>query len=99
MVMIIPDPVAFEWDNGNEQKNWEKHKVSTIEAEEVFFDERKKLYPDPTHSKKEPRKIIIGATKKNRALFIVFTIRRKKVRIISARDLNTRERGLYEKAT
>ncbi len=93
----IPEPLEFEWDGANQDKNWQKHKVNHSEAEEVFFDDRKKLYPDPIHSKNESRKIIIGKTKKDRVLFIVFTIRRQKVRVISARDLNKREEGLYEK--
>lgn len=94
---IIPEPLIFEWDEGNQGKNWQKHHVGISEAEEVFFDEHKKLYPDPIHSGKEKRKIIIGKTKKDRVLFLIFTIRKQKVRIISARDLNKREEGLYEK--
>jgi hypothetical protein len=98
-MIIIPKPLSFEWDNGNQDKSWQKHQVSIVEAEEAFFDQNKKLYPDPIHSGKESRKILIGKTQKNRVLFIVFTIRKEKVRIISARDLNKREKGLYEKTT
>ncbi|OGG17318.1 hypothetical protein A3D78_06295 [Candidatus Gottesmanbacteria bacterium RIFCSPHIGHO2_02_FULL_39_14] len=90
----------FDWDEGNIAKNLKLHKVTTKEAEEVFFDDKKREYPDPTHSEKEARKIIVGITKKGRILFIVFTIRRNRIRIISARDLNKRrEADLYEKAT
>lgn len=95
----FPQPLEFEWDEGNQAKNKEKHDVSATEAEEVFFDEFKKLYPDPLHSAKEVRRILIGKTKRNRVLFIVFTVRKKKIRVISARDLNKREEGLYEKTT
>lgn len=50
--------------------------------------------------KKEIRKIVVGSTKEGRILFIIYTIRSNKVRIISARDLNKKkEEGLYEKAT
>ena len=88
----------FEWDKGNTDKN-KKHKVENKEAEEVFFDKNKQEYPDPKHSKKEARKIVVGKTKKGRYLFIVYIVRNKLIRIISARDLNKRkEADLYEKA-
>ena len=29
---------GFEWDEGNIKKNWEKHRVSHIECEEIFFN-------------------------------------------------------------
>jgi len=29
---------GFEWDEGNLNKNWEKHRVSHIECEEIFFN-------------------------------------------------------------
>jgi len=92
--------VEFEWDEGNKEKSLKKHSVPNNEAEEAFFDTDKQEYPDPTHSKKEPRKILVGSTKKSRLLFIVYTKRGKKIRIISARDLNKKkERSLYEEAT
>ena len=95
----LPDPIAFEWDEGNRDKNREKHGVSANEMEEVFFDADKRAYPDPKHSSTEARSIIVGKTKKGRLLFVVYTIRDKKIRVISARDLNKkREVDLYEKA-
>ncbi|MCK4946861.1 MAG: BrnT family toxin, partial [Candidatus Aureabacteria bacterium] len=33
-----------------------------------------------------------------RMLFIVFTIRRKQIRIISARDMNRKERRVYKQS-
>jgi len=92
--------IKFEWDEGNKEKNKNKHMVSATEAEEVFFDNNKQEYPDPTHSKKEIRKIVVGSTRRGRLLFVVYTIRNNKVRIISVRDLKKRkEEDLYEKAT
>jgi len=88
---------GFQWDTGNINKNWLKHKVSNEECEEVFFDQGKKLLADPLHSSQEPRYLIIGKTKQQRLLFVVFALRKNKIRIISARDLNKRERKLYEK--
>jgi uncharacterized DUF497 family protein len=87
----------FQWDKGNEDKNWSKHSVSNQECEEIFFDRDKKFLEDMLHSGKEKRYIIIGRTKKQRILFIAFTVRRSKIRAISARDLNKRELNLYKK--
>jgi len=55
------------------------------------------MYKDKLHSKKEQRFIILGKTKNKRLLYTVFTIRNNEIRIISARDINKKERKLYEK--
>lgn len=86
-MLVIKKPVNFVWDRGNQGKSWKKHQVSDIEAEEVFFDEDKKISRDELHSEQENRFIILGKIKTGRLFFVVFTIRDKKIRIISARDL------------
>ena len=95
-MIILPGHLEFEWDKGNQGKNLLKHVVSDEECEEVFFDERKKILKDVLHSGKEERYLLLGQTKEKRILFIVFTIRKNKIRIISARDLNKKELKLYE---
>lgn len=95
-MFILKEPVAFEWDQGNKGKNFEKHRVTDEECEEVFFDEKKKLLKDIIHSVREGRYILLGRTKSLRVLFLVFTLRKNRVRIISARDTNKKERYLYE---
>lgn len=92
---ILKGPLEFEWDKGNIDKNL-KHKVKDKEAEEPFFDQDHKTFKDELHSKGEERLRIIGKTKKGRLLFIVFTMRGKKIRIISARDISQKEVYLYE---
>lgn len=94
----VKDALEFEWDEGNIGKN-KKHNVEDKEAEEVFLDERKKTFKDKLHSDGEERFRIIGKTKKGRLLFVVFTVRKGKVRIISARDINKKEVYLYEEKT
>ncbi|EKD87399.1 MAG: hypothetical protein ACD_36C00098G0002 [uncultured bacterium] len=96
---VLPKPLSFVWDKGNEEKNLRKHSVSNKETEEAFFDKKKKTFPDRLHSAHEERFRIIGKTKHRRLLFIVFTIRRLTIRIISARDINKKEVSLYEKTT
>ncbi|OFV98299.1 MAG: hypothetical protein A3F68_03595 [Acidobacteria bacterium RIFCSPLOWO2_12_FULL_54_10] len=98
-MITLPEPAAFFWDQGNERKNLEKHGVTAQEVEEVFFDPQKKLLEDKFHSGKEDRYILIGQTKRRRLLFVVFTIRNRQIRTISARDLNRKERPLYEEET
>lgn len=93
---VLKDPVEFDWDNGNIQKNWERHRVSQKEAEEVFQNEHNIIYPDEKHSVKEKRYTIFGVTKELRKLSIVFTLRQSKIRIIMARDMSKKERRGYE---
>jgi uncharacterized DUF497 family protein len=50
----LPSPLAFEWDEGNRDKNKLKHDVNTNECEEVFFDNPLITY-DAEHSVKEDR--------------------------------------------
>lgn len=96
----IPQPIAFEWDEGNEEKNWLKHGVRTTEAEECFFDKQKRLAHDRLHTTEfEARSILLGRTRRSRLLTIVFTLRGDRVRVISARDCTPKERRLYAKGT
>lgn len=86
---------GFEWDWGNREKNWQKHQVSSGECEEVFFNQPLLLYDDNPHSVTEPRYYVLGQTNASRFLFIVFTVRGPKIRIISARDMSHKEREIY----
>jgi len=95
----LPEILEFEWDEGNEQKNWIKHHVRAEEAEEPFFSEEVLILEDKRHStKQEARYILIGKSKKGRMLFTVYTIRKEKIRIISSRDADRKEVLFYEKA-
>jgi uncharacterized DUF497 family protein len=87
---------GFEWDEGNVKKNWEKHQVSHIECEEIFFNPPIIVRKDDPHSTKEDRYFVLGKTDTDRLLFVVLTMRSNKIRIISARDMNRKERRIYE---
>jgi len=93
--MNIIQPVQFLWDRGNIDKNLIKHNVSNEEIEQTFWDDNKKILIDNKHSDYELRHILLGSTFEGRILFIVFTIRMNKIRVISARDLNKKELNLY----
>ena len=94
---LFSGALEFEWDAGNQEKNLVKHGVSNAECEETFFDPHKRVLKEVLHvggSGQEKRHILIGRTKAERILYVVFTVRRNRVRVISARDLNRKERGL-----
>ena len=94
---ILKEVTGFEWDVGNKNKNLIKHNTTNEECEEIFFDQKKIIMKDVAHSENEERYTLIGQTKQKRLLHIIFTIRRNKIRIISARDLNKKHYRLYEK--
>ncbi len=96
---LLPDAIGFDWDQGNERKNHDKHGVSKGEAEQVFFNIPVLLLDDIRHSANEPRFHALGKTDAERLLHISFTLRDKKIRVISARDMHKKERLFYEKNT
>jgi uncharacterized protein len=95
---IVPEPISFEWDEGNIDKNLKRHKVNCQEAEEVFVNQPLIVVEDVKHSIKEKRYQALGRSSKNRLLFISFTIRKNKIRIISIRDMDKKEKNDYKKA-
>jgi uncharacterized DUF497 family protein len=96
-IIDLLQPLEFDWDEANKRKIWLKHKVSVEECEEAFATEQIFSQPDELHSHKENRYILISKTQKLRFLFIIFTIRKSKVRVISARDMHRKEVDFYEK--
>ncbi len=98
--LIDFDSIAgFDWDDGNKQKNWEKHQVDFRECEEVFFNQPLLIYEDAKHSSQEKRFYVLGRSDISRTLFLVFTLRNNKIRVISARDQSKNERKIYEQQT
>jgi len=87
---------TFEWDSGKAAKNLVEHDVSFEEATTVFDDPFFIILKDPDHSDLEQRYIIIGESDQKRYLMVSFTERLKRTRVISARELDSRERRTYE---
>jgi len=92
----LEDIEGFQWDKGNIEKNRLKHKVLNSECEQVFFNEPLIVADDVKHSQKEKRWFVLGRTELGRKLFIVFTIRNKLIRVISAREMTKKERKIYD---
>jgi uncharacterized DUF497 family protein/predicted DNA binding CopG/RHH family protein len=88
---------GFNWDEGNVDKNWEKHGVADFECEEVFFNQPLVVRHDPKHSQHEARFYALGRTDSNRLLLVAFTVRRKLIRVVSAREMTRRERRVFMK--
>ncbi|MDY6950653.1 MAG: BrnT family toxin [Thermodesulfobacteriota bacterium] len=95
---LIVEWAGFEWDEGNLLKNWEKHGVTAGECEQVFFNRPLIAGHDEKHSQKETRFFALGHTDSGRLLFVVFTIRNHLIRVISARNMNRKERKVYDKS-
>ena len=87
---------GFDWDRGNFQKNWLKHDVSPFECEQVFFNTSLMIEIDLVHSRGEERYFVLGKTNMNRTLVVIFTLRKARVRIITARDASKKERRSHE---
>lgn len=93
---LLKNCEGFDWDKGNEAKNWETHSVKKTEAEQVFFN-HPLLVLDTYSQNNEKRFLALGVTNNGRFLTIIFTIRKKKlIRVISARDMSRKERKAYE---
>jgi hypothetical protein len=99
--MATSDPLAecigFDWDESNTVKNWERHKVTPEEAEDVFFHDPLVVRSDVGHSSREKRYWALGRTSRGRLLFVAYTVRRKLIRVISVRDMNRREAEEYKR--
>ena len=92
----VQDCIGFQWDQFNIDKNWDKHKITPFECEQIFFNQPLIISNDVKHSQTEERFYALGRSDLNKELFIAFTIRKKLIRIISARRMSYKERRIYE---
>jgi len=92
---ILKSIHGFEWDEGNSGKNEPKHGVTDREAEEIFFNKPLLIGRSPKGAP-EVRYAALGKTYGSRLLAVVFTVRSRRIRVISARPMSRKERKLYE---
>jgi uncharacterized DUF497 family protein len=85
--------LQFEWDEEKAALNLKKHGVRFETAARVFCDENRIELFDSIHSDEEERYNTIGMV--DNILFVVYTERKNRVRLISARPANRKERRLY----
>lgn len=88
--------LIFEWDAEKAQANEQKHGVGFLEASEVFGDDHSSTVQDPDHSVDQARYLIFGMSKQDRYLVVSYTERGDRIRLISARQMTSRERRAYE---
>jgi uncharacterized DUF497 family protein len=86
----------FVWDDKKARENRRKHGVTFEEACEVLFDPFRQ--GGDASENFEERQFVIGFSLKRRMLFVVYTERGVRTRIISARKATNEERKLYEEA-
>lgn len=85
--------LTFEWDEEKAKLNLKKHGIPFETAAKVFLDENRIEIYDEEHSIEEDRYITIGLA--GEVLFVVYTERTPKIRLISARLATGRERKVY----
>jgi uncharacterized DUF497 family protein len=87
--------VEFEWDPEKAESNFQKHRIRFFEAASVFIDDALVTVFD--ESTQEDRYIGIGRDYMGRVLFVVYTARGERIRLISARKAKANEFRQYEK--
>lgn len=95
--LVIRGLRGFEWDEANWRKSELKHGVAAAEAEEALLNDPI-CQVDARHSEDEQRYVALGMTNEGRRLFVSFTVRHNRARIISARPMSRKERAIHEEA-
>ncbi len=85
---------VYEWDRRKAEKNRLKHGIDFADATTVFDDEAAITIDDDNAA--ELRHVTIGSDLFGRVLVVVYTWREEKIRIISTRRAEPRERRTYE---
>ena len=98
LAALIEPLEGFEWDAGNSEKNWKRHQVTQAECGQIFANLPLLLSVATKAGEMEPRYFALGRTDAARELAVVFTVRGKRVRVISARPMSRRERKEYAHA-
>ena len=91
---VLASLEGFQWDAGNSDKNWRRHRVPQLEAEQIFFN-RPLVSAASGYPEGEKRFFALGRAESGRELAVVFTVRGKLIRVISARPMSRRERRIY----
>jgi uncharacterized protein len=94
-MMYIENNEAFEWNAEKAVRNFVKHGITFKEALTAFDDPHAYEMSDPLHSQHEIRLWLIGEMIDHRIVVVVFTIRGKRRRLISARIASYKERVEY----
>jgi uncharacterized protein len=87
----------YQWDSGNYTKSTAKHGVSSEDVESVFnLRMAVPIGRQVSPSVEEERLCVIGPALSGKSISVVFTLRDGKVRPISSRPANKKEKLIYE---
>lgn len=84
----------FEWDENKQKNNIDKHGIHFIDAIQIFSDINR-IERTIKHKSGEDRFITIGEVN-GVVLLVVYTLRGKSIRLISARRASKNERKYYK---
>ena len=84
----------FEWSDSKAAQNLEQHGVSFESAREIFGDPFALEWLDTSEDYGEARYAVIGMVQ-SRLLFVAYTLRGERRRLISARGAEPYERRRY----
>ncbi len=90
---IRVDDLIVEWDDEKNSINREKHGIDFETAAYIFNDTNRIEMYDEVHSVDEDRYYTIGMV--GEVLFVVYTDRGEKLRLISARFATKQEEAIY----
>jgi hypothetical protein len=85
---------TFEWDDAKAARNLRDHGVSFEMARDAFKDLFALEWIDSRQDAREERYCMFGAVEE-RLLFVSYTLRGERIRIISARKAEPHERRRY----
>jgi uncharacterized DUF497 family protein len=79
-----------------EDKLWNKHRITALEAEEVLFGEPHIRFVEQGHQEGEDLYAAYGQTDGGRYVMVFFVLKREnQALVISARDMEGKERKTY----
>jgi hypothetical protein len=84
----------FEWDDSKAVANLAEHGVSFVMARDVFDDPFSIVWVDDREDYGEDRLCLVGMSEKG-LIFVGYTFRGSRIRIISARGAERYERRRY----
>ncbi len=87
--------MEFEYDINKSKTNKEKHGINFEEAKAIWLSDNVVI---PAITRGEKRFMIIGRIGQD-ICSCIFTLRKKRIRIISCRKVRDKERGIYHEKT
>lgn len=85
--------MEFEFDKRKSASNQEKHGINFIEAQKLWEDEDRYIYPAVTL---DEERFVMIAKLKGKLWSAIYTVRKNKTRLISVRRSRKEEEVLYE---